>query len=42
MLKKGVAIHHAGVLPVFREMIEMLFDKKMIKVLFATETLAVG
>ena len=42
MLKKGVAIHHAGVLPVFREMIEMLFDRKMIKVLFATETLAVG
>jgi superfamily II RNA helicase len=42
MLKKGVAIHHAGVLPIFREMTEMLFEKRMIKVLFATETLAVG
>jgi len=42
LLKKGVAIHHAGILSVFREMIEMLFEKKFIKLLFATETLAVG
>ena len=42
MLERGVAVHHAGILPVFREMIEMLFEKRMIKVLFATETLAVG
>ena len=42
LLKKGIAIHHAGILAVFREMIEMLFEKKYIKLLFATETLAVG
>ena len=42
MLRKGVAVHHAGILPVFREMIEMLFAKRVIRVLFATETLAVG
>jgi superfamily II RNA helicase len=42
LFKKGIAIHHAGILAVFREMIEMLFEKKYIKLLFATETLAVG
>ncbi len=42
MLERGIAVHHAGVLPVFREMIEMLFERRMIKVMFATETLAVG
>ena len=42
LLEKGVAIHHAGILPIFREMIEMMFEKKYIKMLFATETFAVG
>ena len=42
MLKKGVAIHHAGLLSVLKEMVEMLFDKGYIKLLFATETFAVG
>lgn len=42
MLKKGVAIHHAGMLSVLKEMIELLFDKGYIKLLFATETFAVG
>lgn len=42
LLKKGIAIHHAGILPLFREMVEMLFEKKYIKILFATETFAVG
>lgn len=42
LLEKGVAIHHAGILPIFREMIEMMFEKKYIKLLFATETFAVG
>lgn len=41
-LRKGIAYHHAGILSVFREMIEILFERKMIKLLFATETLAVG
>lgn len=42
LLQKGIGYHHAGVLAVFREMIEILFDRKLIKILFATETLAVG
>ena len=42
ILRKGVAIHHSGVLPVLREMVELLFSKGYIKLLFATETFAVG
>ena len=42
LLQKGIAFHHAGMLPVFREMIELLFAKKYIKLLVATETFAVG
>jgi superfamily II RNA helicase len=42
LLKKGIAVHHAGILKEFREMIELLFEKKYIKLLFATETFAVG
>mgnify|MGYP003648043336 CR=1 FL=1 len=42
LLKKGIAIHHSGVLPVLREMVEMLFSKGYIRLLFATETFAVG
>lgn len=42
LLQKGVAIHHAGILTVLREMVEILFDKGYIKLLFATETFAVG
>ena len=42
MLEKGVAIHHSGIMPIFREMIELLFAKGYVKLLFATETFAVG
>ena len=42
LLKRGIAIHHAGMIPVFRELVEMLFAKGLIKFLFATETFAVG
>ena len=42
LLQKGIAVHHAGILPVLREMVEMLFDKGYIRLLFATETFAVG
>jgi len=42
LLEKGIAIHHAGMMPVLREMVEMLFAKGYIKLLFATETFAVG
>lgn len=42
LLEKGVAIHHSGIMPIFREMIELVFAKGYIKILFATETFAVG
>jgi len=42
LLQKGIAVHHSGVLPILREMIEILFSKGYIKLLFATETFAVG
>lgn len=42
LLKKGIAIHHAGIIPVLREMVELLFEKGYIKLLIATETFAVG
>lgn len=42
LLEKGVGIHHSGLLPVFREMIEMMFSKGYVRMLFATETFAVG
>tara|TARA_Y100001970_G_scaffold294225_1_gene448795 strand:+ start:9639 stop:12371 length:2733 start_codon:yes stop_codon:yes gene_type:complete len=41
-LKNGVASHHAGVLPAWKEFIEDLFQESLIKVVFATETLAAG
>ena len=42
LLEKGIAVHHSGVAPVFVEMIEIMFSKGYIKLLFATETFAVG
>ena len=42
MLEKGVCVHHSGLVPVFKEIIEILFSKNLIKVLFVTETFAVG
>lgn len=42
LLQKGIAVHHSGIIPVLREMVEMLFSKGYIKMLFATETFAVG
>ena len=41
-LERGLAAHHAGLLPVFKEIVEGLFQRGMIKVVFATETLALG
>jgi superfamily II RNA helicase len=38
----GIGVHHAGLIPVFKEILEMLFSKNLIKILFATETFAVG
>jgi superfamily II RNA helicase len=42
LLRKGVGIHHAGLMPVLREMVELLFARGFIKVLFCTETMSVG
>lgn len=41
-LERGIASHHAGLLPMFKETVEELFQRGLIKVVFATETLAVG
>ncbi len=41
-LERGLAAHHAGMLPVFKEVVEELFQRKLLKVVFATETLALG
>ncbi|BFZ16877.1 hypothetical protein BsWGS_19916 [Bradybaena similaris] len=42
LLKKGIGIHHSGILPLLKETIEILFSEGLIKVLFATETFAMG
>ncbi len=41
-LSRGFAAHHAGMLPLFREIVEELFSAGMIRAVFATETLALG
>lgn len=41
-LQRGIAAHHAGLLPIFKEVVEELFQKRLVKVVFATETLALG
>ena len=41
-LERGIAAHHAGLLPMFKETVEELFQKGLLKVVFATETLALG
>lgn len=42
LLKKGVGIHHGGLLPILKEVIEILFQESLVKCLFATETFAMG
>ncbi|MBA2769054.1 MAG: DEAD/DEAH box helicase [Sporichthyaceae bacterium] len=41
-LERGVAAHHAGMLPTFKEVVEQLFVQGLVKAVFATETLALG
>jgi ATP-dependent RNA helicase HelY len=41
-LERGVAAHHAGLLPTFKEVVEELFARGLVKAVFATETLALG
>ena len=42
LLSRGVAVHHGGLLPIVKEVVEILFAKTLVKVLFATETFAMG
>lgn len=41
-LERGVAAHHAGMLPAFKTVVEQLFQQRLVKLVFATETLALG
>ncbi|MGB8963084.1 MAG: DEAD/DEAH box helicase [Pseudonocardiaceae bacterium] len=41
-LERGVAAHHAGMLPAFKETVEQLFVRGLVRAVFATETLALG
>ncbi len=41
-LERGVAAHHAGLLPQFKSVVEELFQRRLVKLVFATETLALG
>ncbi|MDP8234178.1 MAG: DEAD/DEAH box helicase [Candidatus Saelkia tenebricola] len=42
LLERGIAYHHAGLLPPLKEIIERIFTEKLIKVIFTTETFALG
>jgi superfamily II RNA helicase len=42
LLEKGIGIHHSGMIPILREIVELMISKKYIKVLFATESFAIG
>lgn len=42
LLRRGIGIHHSGLLPILKEVIEILFQEGYIKVLFATETFSIG
>ncbi|XP_063947623.1 DExH-box ATP-dependent RNA helicase DExH11 isoform X2 [Daucus carota subsp. sativus] len=42
LLRRGIGVHHAGLLPIVKEVVEMLFCRGVIKVLFSTETFAMG
>jgi len=42
LLRRGLGIHHGGLLPLLKEVVEILFQESLIKVLFSTETFAMG
>ncbi|XP_035307660.1 helicase SKI2W isoform X2 [Cricetulus griseus] len=42
LLRRGLGVHHSGILPILKEIVEMLFSRGLVKVLFATETFAMG
>ena len=42
LVTRGIAYHHSGIIPILKEIVEILYSEKLIKVLLATETFAVG
>ena len=42
MLRRGIGVHHSGLLPILKEVVEILFQEGFLKVLFATETFSTG
>ncbi|KAK2714696.1 hypothetical protein QYM36_009055 [Artemia franciscana] len=42
LLNRGIGVHHSGILPILKEVVEMLFQDGKVKLLFATETFAMG
>ncbi|CAM9721618.1 unnamed protein product [Chrysoparadoxa australica] len=42
LLKRGIGIHHGGLLPILKEVVEILFQESLVKCLFATETFSIG
>lgn len=42
LLQRGIAVHHSGLLPIIKELVEILFQEGLVKALFATETFAMG
>jgi ATP-dependent RNA helicase DOB1 len=42
LLKRGIGVHHGGLLPILKEIVEILFSEGLIKCLFATETFSIG
>jgi ATP-dependent RNA helicase DOB1 len=40
LLQRGIAVHHSGLLPVIKELVELLFQEGLVKALFATETVS--
>jgi ATP-dependent RNA helicase DOB1 len=42
IIKKGIGIHHGGLLPLLKEVVELLFQEGLLKVLFSTETFSMG
>ncbi|KAL7557415.1 hypothetical protein ACA910_016631 [Epithemia clementina (nom. ined.)] len=42
LLERGIGIHHGGLLPILKEIVEILFSEGLVKTLFATETFSIG
>lgn len=40
LLTRGIGVHHGGLLPIVKEVVEILFARGLVKILFATETFA--